>query len=247
MMHPALRVTSHRSEPLPKHAWRLSMDWDDLVMMHWPADGAVLQRLLPNGLEIEEREGSAWLGVVPFMMRRVRSRWLPPIPFTNAFPELNLRTYVRHRGKPGIWFFSLDAASLLAVRSARAAFSLPYFDARMRCERRGNDVHYQSERTDRRAMAARLDVRWTMPTSFAPPAVGSMPHWFVERYRMFLSQRGRIRTGHVAHPPWQLAEVDVQIEQCDMTRICGLKLTGKPAFTHAAARQTVVGFLPSDD
>jgi uncharacterized protein YqjF (DUF2071 family) len=177
----------------------------------------------------------------------VRLRWLPPCPGAGAFPELNVRTYARYLGRPGVWFFSLDAGSRLAVRGARALFSLPYFDARMRCERQGGEVHYRSERAHRGAPPAALHARWRLPATVAPPPPGTPAHWFVERHRMYVPARGGgVRTGHVAHAPWQVAPAAVELLLCDMTRRCGFPLGGPPAFAHAAAPLRVVGWLPDD-
>lgn len=123
--------TDHRPWPLPDGPWAWRQSWHDLLFAHWPVAAAELRPLIPSALTVQEFAGRAWLGVVPFRMTGVTRRPLPPLPGLSAFPELNLRTYVELGGKPGVWFFSLDAASLLAVRIARLLFHLPYFHARM--------------------------------------------------------------------------------------------------------------------
>src|SRR5881394_3715955 len=129
------------------------MRWHDLLFAHWPVEAARLREFVPPGLAIETFDGAAWLGVVPFRMSHVRARCLPPVPGLSAFPELNVRTYVRAEGDgcPGVWFFSLDAASRAAVRAARAVFGLAYMDARMSCRREGESVAYESRRAGPRA------------------------------------------------------------------------------------------------
>ena len=107
------------------------MRWLDLLFAHWPVPLDVLRPLIPAGLELDTFDGQAWLGVVPFRMEDVGPRFLPAPPGPGAFPELNVRTYVTRRGRGGVWFLSLDAASRLAVEGARAAFHLPYVHARM--------------------------------------------------------------------------------------------------------------------
>ena len=127
--------------------------WEDLLFAHWPVQSAELRRLVPSELEIESFDGTSWVGVVPFRMADVAPRGCPAIPGLSRFPELNLRLYVRHRDRPGVWFLSLDAASRLAVRTARRFFALPYEHARMRCATRvvGErcEVEYSSERLTR--------------------------------------------------------------------------------------------------
>lgn len=222
----------------------MTMDWEDLLFLHWRVPAAALQPHLPPGVEVDTFEGSAWLGVVPFRMARTRARWLPPIPTARDFPELNLRTYVRVDGRPGVWFFSLDAASWLAVVGARATFGLPYFRARMRCERLGDQIVYESERTDRRGPEARFRGRWQPIETHRPTAVGSLEHFLTERYCLFAARRGVLLCGEIAHAPWQLAPAEVQLDVCDMTQLVGLTLAGPPASVLAAAPLRVAAFAP---
>ena len=102
MSHSALALTHHRPWPFPSGPWSIAMEWNDLAFLHWRVDAKKIQALLPEGLELEMCDGSAWLGVVPFRMERTRARWFPPIPSAHTFPELNVRTYVRCAGKSGV-------------------------------------------------------------------------------------------------------------------------------------------------
>src|SRR5271169_1616234 len=134
--------------------------WHDLLFAHWRVDEAALRRHIPAELKIDTYQGQAWLGVVPFRMSGVRLRGTPAIPWLSAFPELNVRTYVVADGKPGVWFFSLDAGNSIAVAIARAWFHLPYFCARMYCEGAGGWTRYASERTHQGAPAGVLESRY---------------------------------------------------------------------------------------
>src|SRR5579859_5771812 len=128
-----LEQIAHRPWPLPAGRWVMAQNWHDLLFAHWPLPAAILRPHVPARLEIETFGGQAWLGVVPFRMSGVRLRGTPAVPWLSAFPELNVRTYVVADGKPGVWFFSLDAANPMAVAIARAWFHLPYFRACMSC------------------------------------------------------------------------------------------------------------------
>lgn len=243
-MHSALRHLEHRPVPLPRAPWLIAMRWLDLAFLHWPVRPAALRPHLPPDLELDLRDGAAWLGVVPFRMTGVRARCLPPLPGSGAFPELNLRTYVRAGDLAGVWFFSLDAGSRIAVRAARATFRLPYFDAAMQCTRDGDTVHYRSRRTHRGAPPAEFQGAWRPTAGHAVCAPGTLPHWLTERYVLFASGRdGRVRVGHVHHPPWMLAPAEVEIDCCDMTRLVGLAPEGPP-LVHAAAPQAVAAWAP---
>ncbi len=125
----ALEHIEHRPWPLPQSSWIMGQTWEDLLFAHWRAPADQLRALLPGGLELDLYEDEAWIGVVPFRVSGLRARGLPPLPFVSSFVELNTRTYVTAGGKPGIWFFSLDASSELAVEAARFGYKLPYFRA----------------------------------------------------------------------------------------------------------------------
>jgi uncharacterized protein YqjF (DUF2071 family) len=244
MVHPALADTTHRPWPLPPRPWLLTMDWRDLLFLHWPVAAARLQPHLPAGVEVETFDGEAWLGVVPFRMARTRFRWLPPLPTAHTFPELNVRTYVRAAGRSGVWFFSLDAVSRLAVAGARATFGLPYFAAHMRCERAGERVQFASERRERRAPPATFAAHWQANGPFVRCTPGTLAHFLVERYCLFAWRRGRLVCGEIAHPPWQLAPATVELATCEMTQLLGHGLDGTPTSALAARPLRVAAFRP---
>ena len=121
----ALSSANSRPWPPPDSPWVMSQIWRKLLFAHWPVPAEMVRPLLPAGLALDTWDGQAWLGIVPFQMERVRFRGLPGIPTATRFGELNVRTYVTADDKPGVFFFSLDAGSLLAVLGARALFALP--------------------------------------------------------------------------------------------------------------------------
>lgn len=243
MSHAALLTTDHRPWPLPERPWAVTMDWEDLLFLHWAVPAAKLQALLPSGLEVETWDGAAWLGVVPFRMARTRLRWLPPVPTTRGFPELNVRTYVRRGDRSGVWFFRLDAQSRLVVAAARSAFRLPYLYARIDTARDGDAFRFASERRDRRAPPAAFGVRWRAAGRYARSRSGTLEHFLTERYCMFVAgHNGEPLCGDVAHAPWQLAPATVDLEVCDVTRGLDLALDGPPLSALVARDQTVVGW-----
>ena len=126
-----LADVAHRPWPMPERRWVMTQTWHDLLFAHWPVDPAALRSLVPPAFEIDRCEGVAWIGIVPFHMTNVAPRGVPAVPWLSQLPELNVRTYVRVGDKAGIYFFSLDAARVLAVRAARFLFNLPYFVASM--------------------------------------------------------------------------------------------------------------------
>jgi uncharacterized protein YqjF (DUF2071 family) len=148
MSHASFERLGHRPWALPSSPWVWRQSWLDLLFAHWPMDAALLQRLVPAPLKVQEFDGTSWVGLVPFRMAGVMRRPLPDLPWISAFPELNVRLYVEHEGKPGIWFLSLDAANQLAVWAARRYFSPALLScADSRPNRRGHrSLHVAQER-----------------------------------------------------------------------------------------------------
>src|SRR5437868_3853746 len=103
--------------------------WGKLLFMHWRMPVHLLRPLIPKELMIDMFDGEAWAAIAPFTIWNSRAARTPGIPGLRSFHEINVRTYVHRDGIPGVWFFSLDANSTLAVTAARALFHLPYHQA----------------------------------------------------------------------------------------------------------------------
>jgi uncharacterized protein YqjF (DUF2071 family) len=234
-------VRDHRPWPLPRRPWVMAQTWVDLLFAHWRVPAESLRAAVPGRLELETFDGSAWLGVTPFEVRNLRLRVTPPVPFASTFPEVNVRTYVTYGGRPGIWFFSLDAASSLAVAAARRSYRLPYFRARMAIDREGERVRFRTMRSDAGAPAwAELRATYEPAGDPVPPAPGSLEHWLTERYCLYtLDERGRVLLAQIHHPPWPLQPARAAVEANTMAAEVGLELAERP-LVHYARRQDVV-------
>lgn len=243
-----LDAASHRSYPPPARPWVMHMTWRHLLFAHWPVPVDALRAHIPASLDVDTHDGTAWLGIVPFLMDNTRPRALPAMPGTSTFPELNVRTYVTPTSDPtmtGVWFFSLDAASRLAVRVARRVFHLPYFDADMHCDAGDDTVRYQSSRTHARAPGATFDATYTETGSLAPAPPGSLEHFLTERYCLYASNdAGVLFRGHIHHPPWSLSHGSAELRQCDMTALLGMSLPRTDPLLHVAQPIDVIGWWP---
>jgi len=238
-----LHYTEHRPWPLPSQPWVMAQVWHDLLFAHWPIPAAEMAALLPPGLALDTWEGEAWVAVVPFRMSGVRPRPLPALPWLSAFPELNVRTYVRMGDKPGVYFFSLDAANPIAVAIARALFHLPYFRAQMKCQAEGDEIHYQSRRTHRGAPPAELrgSYRPTGPVYTATRE--SLEAWLTERYCLYsVDRQGRIHRGEIHHAPWPLQKAEALFERNSPAQASGLYLPKTPPLLHFARRLDVLAW-----
>jgi uncharacterized protein YqjF (DUF2071 family) len=219
----------------------MAMQWHDLAFLHWPVAADRLRPFIPAGLELQTFDGSAWLGVVPFTMRGVRLRCFPPLPGTSTFAELNLRTYVVANNKPGVWFFSLDAASRLAVRGARWTFHLPYFDARMRVKHVADAIDYSSVRMEHPSGDFHAHYRPTGEVFHSIP--GSIEHWLTERYCLYSAdRRGRLYRGDIHHARWPLQPAECEIDVNTLASPLAIELSPSPPLVHFAKRLDVVAW-----
>lgn len=236
--------TAHRPYPIPGGPWVLSMSWRDLLFMHWPVPEEALRPLIPSSLQLDTFDGSAWLGVVPFRMTGVRPRFLPGVPWLSNFPELNLRTYVSAGGKPGIWFFSLDAHNPVAVRIARATFKLPYFDAKMSCETSGETIRYESARTHRGAPEASFSGSYRPTGETFDSRPDTLENFLTERYCLYAGDEDQVSRGDIHHSMWPLQRAEVEVEKLVMTEQIGLKQPDSEPLLHYASRLDVVAWPP---
>lgn len=182
----------------------MHQNWGKLLFMHWRIDEKLLRPSIPAQLNIDTFDGSAWIGVVPFTMWGIRASFLPPIPGTSAFHELNVRTYVTLNRIPGAWFFSLDAANKLAVWGARKFYNLPYFNAQMSLNQTDKTINYSSVRHDRRGAPAELHTSWSIGGGFPQTQPDSLEFFLTERYCLYSEHHDRLYRARIHHEPWHL-------------------------------------------
>jgi len=239
-----INQVAHRPWPLRDSPWLMTQSWHNLLFAHWPVDAALLQRRMPPGLPLDLYEGQAWIGVVPFRMTNVAPRLVPTLPWVSEFAELNVRTYVTVGGKPGVYFFSLDAESALAVAAARSLLHLPYFTAQMqvRCDARG--VDYSSRRMGDGA-SAELVARYEPagPAFHAKP--GTLDHFLTERYCLYnVDARFRAYRLEIHHPPWTLQRAAATFAANTMTEAAGIRLPAMAPVLHFSPRQDTLAWGP---
>jgi hypothetical protein len=186
---------------MDESTWVFSQTLHDALFVHWP----VRPPELPEGLEVDRCEGTAWMGLVAFRVTDFRARRLLPVPGLSEFVQLNLRTYVRCRGEPGVWFLSLDVSRRALMAAGRRWWRLPYYLARLQSMRVGDGIEFIHRRTHLGAPPASFaaDVHPNGPPE--PPAPGSLDHFLTERYRLYTADgRGRLMSAGISHAPWPL-------------------------------------------
>lgn len=236
--------TEHRPWPVPDEPWILLQEWTDLLFAHWPLPPDVVRPHVPEALELDTFDGQAWIGIVPFHLSLLKGRLVPPVPGVSSFPELNVRTYVTDGRHPGVYFFSLDAARLVAVAGARAFFGLPYFHAEMEIRRENGWIHYRSRRLHDPSPMFSARYRPVGDTP-AEPEPDTLDHWLVERYCLHTVRgESRRRRVEVHHPPWLLRPAELVTSANDMTAPLGIELPDIPPLLHFAEPQRVLTWRP---
>jgi uncharacterized protein len=205
--------------------------WDHLLFAHWQVDAAPLRTLIPAELTLDTFDGQAWLAITPFRVTGFRLRGTLPLPVISSFLETNVRTYVTYEGKPGIWFFTLDAESQLAVEAAKRTYRLPYHHARMNATRRGDWIDYRTSRT-----GAELDVSYRPAGPVEHAAAGTLEHFLTERYCLYTQHEGALYRAEIHHGPWPLQPADADVRENTMSPFA---LEGEPLL-HYSERQDVV-------
>jgi uncharacterized protein len=234
-----LSETAHRPWPVPDAPWVMAQTWDDLLFAHWRVPAEILRPLIPTGLRLDEFDGSAWLGITPFVISGFRLRGTFPMPRLSTFPELNVRTYVTAEDKPGIWFFSLDTSSQLAVEGARRVYKLPYFHARMSATHSGTTIDYSSARRSDSSHPFVFSGRYRPRGEAAPAQPETLEHFLTERYCLYAVDDGRLHRADIHHPPWPLQDAEAEIELNTMPPD-GVELPEERPLVYFAARQDVL-------
>jgi hypothetical protein len=237
----SLAATAHRPWPMPQRPWVMYQSWQRLLFAHWPMDATELRPHVPPPLDMDLRDGRAWIAVTPFHLAELRGRGMPRMPGATSFPELNVRTYVRYGDRPGVFFFSLDAGSRLAVTAASALYALPYRHARMSIQQDGEWLRYHCDR----AGSARFDGRYRPVGSAAVASAGSLEEFLTERYALYAVPRpNHVLRAEIHHPPWLLRPAEAEITRNTMARASGIDLPDRAPVLHYSERQDVVVWLP---
>jgi uncharacterized protein len=230
----SLERLEHRPWPVPARGWTMGQTWEELLFAHWRVPAEELRKHVPAGLEVEEFDGSAWVGVTPFRLTGLRGRGMLPLPYVSEFLELNVRTYVTAQEKPGIWFFSLDASSRVAVELARRTYRLPYFHARMSATRRADWIAYECSRIDEAGRVFSGRYRPEGAVFHAEP--GTLEWFLTERYCLYTTDRGALARAEIHHELWPLQQAEAEVE---LVSISPAELRGDPLL-HFSRRQDVV-------
>lgn len=232
----------HRPWPLPAGPWLMVQRWQRLLFAHWRVPADVLRPLVPAPLVLDEFDGSAWVAITPFRLTGLRLRGLPALPGASDFPETNLRTYVRHGERPGVYFFTLEASSRVAVSAARALFRLPYHLAHMSVVEHGEWTDYHTTRVDG---DAELVCSYRPVGAAFEPGAGTREHFLTERYALYTVLRnGRVLRGDIHHRCWSLQPAEARIERNTLAAAHHIPLGDDGPLLHYSAVQDTLIWGP---
>ena len=229
MKNRLLNYTEHRTAPLPRFPWMMYQRWEDLVCMHILVDPGELLPHIPRELDLDLYGGKAWISIFPFLIRNLGLRSMPRFPYFHKFLELNVRTYVKHKGIPGVYFFSLDAEKIMPVLGARTV-TLPYYKAKMKREEKHGWVHYSSRR--QHSDKAYFEARYKILSSAAPAEEATLDHWLFERYRLYQTIRSTVFHIGIHHLKWKLADVSIDYNPDSINSLLPGDIEGEPAVAH---------------
>jgi uncharacterized protein YqjF (DUF2071 family) len=184
----------------------MKQQWRDLAYIHWRYDPAVVQALLPEGIEVDTFDGSAWVGLIPFSMRNISFPFIPPVPYFGSFPEVNVRTYVKRNGVPGVWFFSLDVNRLIPAFVARTTYFIPYCWGSASHTKDGQCLRTTVKR--RWPSRSSTQIELTIGEEIKEPS--DLAHFLSARWGLYSKGfGGRLRYAPVDHEQWKLYEASI--------------------------------------
>lgn len=234
-MEKSLWDDSHRQWPVPDVPWIMRQTWNNLLLANYPIKLDILRKLVPKKLPLDSFDGMGWIGVVPFHMTGLRLRGVPPVPGTDRFPQINVRTYITLDGKPGVYFFSLDAANWLAAKMAKTFFHIPYNFADIRVESSESTFHFESKRKD---MGLVCSYRPISEPFYAEK--GSFDWWMVERYCFYtVNKKGVPLRCDILHRPWLLQRAEAEFPQNTMLSMQGMQVESNNPTIHFSKKVEV--------
>lgn len=221
--------------------WMMTQEWQDVLFLHWRVSAEQLQKQIPEELELDLYRGEAWIGVVLFKATGTRPRLLPPVPGTKSFHEVNVRTYVTYKGRSGVYFFSLDASSPLAVKAASFGGFLPYRLARMEYGKYGGEMRFKSRRIQQGFFPETLALSYQV--SSEPIQSNIFEQWLTERYCLWTKPGRTLLRLDIRHQPWKLQYVTGEIRRNSMAAFLPENLHLEKPLAHYS-RMKKVRFYP---
>ncbi|MBB6443954.1 YqjF family protein [Bacillus benzoevorans] len=234
-----IKITEHRPNPLPDLPWVSTQRWEDVLFLHWPVSPDLLTPHLPQSLQLDLYDGTAWIGMVFFQVKGMRPRLLPAVPFISSYLQLNVRTYVTYKGRSGVYFFRLTVDSILACFLAKTWYSLPFMMAEIKMDSQGDDIHMVSKRKIGK-FEERMSCSYTPEASVFHTQMNTLDHWLFERYCSWNMRQGTLLRIDIHHTKWNLQKAAAVIRSNTVTDFLTAKISqNNPIVHYSSAKQAL--------
>ena len=220
-----------------------TLTWRDGLFVHWPVDPDALVDRIPDSLTLDTRDGTAWVGVLAFVCTNAGLRGSPHLTRL-AFPELNVRTYVRYEGDPGLYFLSVDVDSLAIAGTVGRLSRLPVHRARMHVDRTDDRVSFASSRESATGPPARFAASYRPIGEIRYPEPGTLAAWLTERRRLYAPHDGGVLTAEVAHAPWPLQNAHATLHENTLLAANGLPAPADGPVAHFCSELVMTASIP---
>jgi hypothetical protein len=221
-----LKHISHRGWKLPNGKWSYYQEWNNALFLHWRIDISELQKLTPSNLVIDKFEGESWISIVAFTMEKIRPRYLPAISVISNFDEINVRTYLTHENKPGVFFLNIEAQKLTSTFIAKLLSGLPYEKSEIERGEIGNTKYFKSCNKNKNF---KLDVKFVVGQELTNKS--TLDKWLTERYCLYLKSKNETYRYEIQHKPWKLFQAETIALTTNYT-FGNITLNRKPDLIH---------------
>ena len=223
--------SSHLPFSMPERKHSLVQQWRYLTFMHWEVSPKLLYPYLPKGIELDLFEGKGYIGLIPFLMKDVHPRLLFPVDGISNFPEFNIRTYVKVKNKPGVFFLTLDAQSYITCLYAPYAYGLPYNYCKGNITVENKKYIWNSYRRKRGFELSGFSM---IKSEAIIPDKGSLEEFLFERYCLFSIRNKKICIGYTKHNPWSVHRAHAKLVTNNLTKSfkLGIKNLLEPELVH---------------
>lgn len=204
-----LSISEHRPWEMPNSPWKFYQEWNNAIFFHWQVDLVVLKEFVPDEIEIELFEGNPWVSMVAFTMEKMRPKNFPSLPPISDFDEINIRTYVKYKGKSGVYFLSIEGGTDISCRLAKSISELPYRYSKMT----RNKNCFQSNNSN---YGDNLNVRFEIGNELTKKE--PIDIWLTERYALFQETEKSINAFEIHHVEWPINEINIEKLYLNYTR-----------------------------
>ncbi|MBY0120970.1 YqjF family protein [Bacillus sp. S/N-304-OC-R1] len=224
-----IHETEHRPYPLSSGKWIMRQAWRHILFIHLPISPERIRNYIHPSLQLDTFDELAWISIVIFKMEGIYPRGFPFISITSPFPEINVRTYVKWKGKPGVHFLSLDVGDWASFTLAKKWYHLPYHSANISLKQRKNTFYFESLRRKSELNPILCNGIYTPNVNTFTPGKETLEHWLTERYCFYSTDhRGHIYAGEIHHPPWALQEAKIEIFENTMLAPYNIEISEQP-------------------